>query len=541
MSKRRNQPTYTVTRVSEAEAAVANARVYEAESIQLYERLASLEMALETQGWRVLSGDADNEFSRQGLRYITDYSRVMALKNPLIERAVALKRLYVFGQDYNVTAKQSEIDELLTQFYDDPRNLDEIASQQAISQKEVELQTDGNLFFVFFVNQATGRVRVRSIGFDEIDDRIANPDDAREPWYYLRKWNETVINQENGLPTTTPRAAYYPDWRYTPTARPATLGGIPVQWDRPTYHVRVGGYGNWKFGLSEVYSAIDWALAYKSNLEDWAAIIKAHRKFAFQLTQEGGKTALAAAKAKLNAGPLGGGAANMPPSVGSTFISDSTTKMQPISTSGATVTADDARRLLLMVAAKFGFPETYFGDASVGTLATAQSLDRPTELAMIDRQTLWTGILKAIHDYVVYWAVKAPQGPLRGLGRIVVTVEDEQIAEGIVWNDGVDSRVVIAFPPIVTDNVAAQVAAIKTAATLDGAALAGTIELPQLAGMMLSALGVKDSDEILANMFPDGAVPPDGITPGLAAESWGMVEAVKELRSALVRLQEGAA
>ena len=126
---------------------------------------------------------------------------------------------------------------------------------------------------------------------------------------------------------------------------------------------------------------------------------------------------MSAAKAKLGGTLGGGGAADMPPAVGSTFISGPDVKIEPVRTAGATVGADDARRLLLMVAASFGLPETYFGDASVGTLATARSLDRPTELKMIDRQTLWSDTLRAIHDYVLLWGVKAPRGTLRGLGQ----------------------------------------------------------------------------------------------------------------------------
>ncbi len=138
MSRRKHRTNQTtVTRVNEAEAAIANARVYEAEAIQVFERLASLEMALEAQGWRVLSADAENEFSRDGQRHIVEFARIMALKNPLIKRGIAVQRLYVFGQDYNVTAKTQEIDDLLTQFYDDTRNLAELTSQQAIGQTEV--------------------------------------------------------------------------------------------------------------------------------------------------------------------------------------------------------------------------------------------------------------------------------------------------------------------------------------------------------------------------------------------------------------------
>jgi hypothetical protein len=529
----------------------------ESDAMLLLERMAALEMALESQGWRVLSGLGDNEFSRAGLHDITGFSRIMAIKNPLIKRGVQVQRLYVFGQDFNVTAEQEEIDDLLTTFWDDPRNQVELTSHQAIGQKEVELQTDGNLFFVFFTNQVSGHVRVRSIPFAEVQDRICNPDDHREPWYYLRQWTETRLDQY-GTPVAEERRAYYPDWRYNPTAKPATLGDVPVYWNLPTYHVRVGGYGNWKFGLSEVYDAIDWARAYKEFLEDWSSIVRAYRKFAFQLTTPGGKNALSAAKAKLGGSLGGGGAENMPPAVGSTFIGGPDVKIEPVRTSGATVGAEDARRLMLMVAASFGLPETFFGDASVGSLATAQSLDHPTELKMLDRQTLWSDTLRQIHDYVLLWAVKASNGPLKGLGRVVAVVEDGQVNETVEWNEGVDPHVAVTFPPIVTDDMAAEVGAIIDSATLKGMPLAGTVELPQLAGMLFAALGVKDSDELLASMFPDGQAPPpappappasgEPVPPAFAAAAEGagpgmaeaiMIAAVQELRGALVKLQEG--
>lgn len=550
------------TQVNGAAAAIEQPpdALSEADALILYERLAALEMALESQGWRLLSGMGDNEFSREGLRDITAFARIMAIKNPLIKRGVQVQKLYVFGQDFNVTAETEEIDDLLTEFWDDPGNQAELLSHQAIGQKETELQTDGNLFFVFFPNTVTGRVRVRSFPFEEVADKVCNPDDSREAWFYLRQWTETWIDAD-GVTRTEPRRAYYPDWRYNPTAKPASLGDVPIRWWSPVFHVRVGGYSNWKFGLSEVYDAIDWARAYKEFLEDWSSIVRAYRKFAFQLTAPATKGAVEAAKAKLG-GALGSGAlpADMPPAVGSTFISGGA-KIEPVRTSGATVGAEDARRLLLMVAASFGLPETYFGDASVGTLATAQSLDRPTELKMLDRQTLWADTLRAIHDYVLLWAVKAPRGALRGLGRVQTVVEDGLISESVKWNDGVDPHVAVTFPPIVSDDLAAKVGAIIDAATLRGQVLAGTVELPQLAAMLFAALGVKDADELLAAMFPDGRVPEGGpaslpVPPApeaapaqavAATEEGGvgmaeaiMVAAVQELRGALVKLSEGA-
>ena len=67
-----------------------------------------------------------------------------------------------------------------------------------------------------------------------------------------------------------------------------------------------------------------------------------------------------------------------------------------------------------MVAAATGLPESFFGDVSVGTLATARSLDRPTELKFHSRQTLWADVLRDLLGYVIDQAVTAPRGQLQG-------------------------------------------------------------------------------------------------------------------------------
>lgn len=511
------------------------------ENTELQERLAALELALETDGWRLLSMQAEQEFSREGLAVITELSRVMYLKNPLVQRSVDVKRLYVWGQGWSVKAADENIQEVLTAFMDDAKNQVELTSHAARMQKELERQTDGNLFLVFFTNANTGRVRVRSITFDEIDSVICNPEDAKDPWFYRRSWTEQRTDIESGGTETQKRRAYYPDWRYTPTNKPTYIGRIPVMWDKPIYHIKTGGFSNWRFGVSAVYASIDWAKAYKEFLEDWASIVRAYRRFAFQLSTPGGKSAIAAAKAKLGTtyGNAGTGAETNPaPTVGSTFVSSPDVNITPVRTSGATVAAEDGRRLLLMVAAATGLPETFFGDVSVGTLATAESLDRPTELMMIDLRTLWADIYQDIFHYVLLRAVKAPRGPLRGLGTIATERDGDELVERIEWAADVDDHIDIDWPPIRTEGIDARVTAIIKAATLDGKQPAGTLDLVTVTRLLLVALGEDDVDEIIERLFPDGEEPaPDG---ELTQSEAMMVDAVKELHGALVKLREGA-
>lgn len=507
---------------------------------ELLERIDALEYALESPEWRRLTTAADEEFTRAGLRNITQLCRIMFLKNPLIKRGVSVKRFYVWGQGWSVKVKDEAVQDVIDAFLYDQKNDDVIGSHEARMQLEVELETDGNLFFCFFINKVTGRIRVRNITFDQIEDVVRNPDDSKEPWFYKRVWPEEEFSFEGGIVSTKQQTAYYPDWRYMPVNQPTAIGGHPIHWDKPIYHVRIGGFSNWKFGISEIYDAIDWAAAYKNFLEDWASIVRAYRRFAFQLSTPASSRAVTAAKTKLNT-TLGavGGETNPPPLTGSTFIASEGHNLQPVRTSGATVGAEDGRRLSLMVAASAGLPETFYGDASIGSLATAKSLDRPTELMMEDRQTFWSDVYTNILAFVELWAIKAPQGALKGMATVTQVNEDGQWTETVEWHEDTDDDISVSFPPILQSDIPQMVEATIKAATLGASGqLAGTIDLPTLSRTLLTLIGVPDVDEIVERLFPNGEVPEEEPVEGLPerpqAEAM-MIQAIKGLRDAILK------
>lgn len=478
----------------------------------LVERIAELELALEDSGWLRLGDDSLDEFSRAGLRTITRLSRINYLKNPLVQRGINVQMYYVWAQGMTIQAVDERINEVVQAFLKDEKNIVELTGHQARMTKEMELQTDGNLFFVLFPNESDGTVRLRSMPFGEIDDVIRNPEDAKDPRYYKRSWMDPIFNSLTGQIITGQKQAYYPDWRFNPTrTKSMKIGGKPVMWDSPVYHVKVGGFSDWKFGVSEVYAALDWARAYKEFLEDWASIVRSYRRFAWKFSGAKSTGEIAAVKGKMDTTFATGGTTSpetVPPPVTGAFATLREDRdLQPIRTAGATVAAEDGRQLKLMVAAATGLPETFFGDVSVGTLATAKSLDRPTELQMRSRQTLWADIHMNILDYVLLWAVKAPSGPLRGLGTVLEEVEDGNRVQTVEWNEGVESTINIDFPPMIQGDTKEAVDAIVNAVTLKGQLAAGTIPPKEVSRMLLSELGEDDIDEILELMYPEGGEP----------------------------------
>jgi len=506
----------------------------------LLERMADLELALEDANWMRLMLSGQQEFTREGIRKITELARMMFIKNPLVNRAVLVQALYVWGQGVTVKYKDSTLNKVLQDFWDDKKNRTELTSHQAQIYKEYDLRVEGNIFFVFFIRPADGRVRVRSLPFDEVVEIISDPEDAKTPWYYVRAWNETKIDSV-GRRSTKARKVCYPDWNYNPTLRAPKISGMEINWSAPVYHVKVGGMSNWKFGVSEIYQAIDWARAYKEFLEDVASLMRAYSRFAWKRVTKGGKKAVAAERAKMATTLASGGTSsssetNPPPVTGAMAIMGEGTDLQPMQVRGASISPDDGRRLLLMVAAAVGLPETYFGDVSVGTFATAKTMDRPTELAMKERQTMWTDVIRAIINYVALQAAKY-NTDVRALCAVQKEVDNGEVEEEIIWNSGVNTMLDIDFPPILEKDIQASVQAIVTALTLNGQEI-NSLFPPEIAvRLILSAFAQDDIDEIMAEIFPDSTTMPAGKGQLTTPSEARMKEAARKLATAILELK----
>lgn len=500
----------------------------------LEERLVELELAIEDTGWRNLNDTNMEEFSSDGIRRLIRLARLSWLKNPLIRHSVEVHQSYVFGQGWHISG-HGKVDEVIQEVLTDKGNLSTLTSHEAMLARELQRETEGNIFFVLFTNESTGYTRIHTIPTEQIldGDIIRNPDDRDEVWYYKRVYDRTELNVQTGTTEHTTITEFHPDWRYEPEDKPPTIGGHDVLWDEPVYHFKTGGLPGWKFGIPSFYAAIDWAKAVTSDLEDYASLRKALSRFAWQLTTKGGKAAVTAARKRLDTtlGRASEGTEgsineqNPAPATASTWISSEAYGLQPMRTAGATPTPEEGRRLWYMVSAGTGIPEPILaGDATLGTYATAKTLDRPTELRMKNLQKLWIDTIDDLLGYVIDQAIKAPNGLLPG----TVTVDErrggEKIEIGIDPNaepeldaDGLpkplepmDRTIDIDVPDILEEDIGERVGAIVSAATLDGKSPAGTMDPKTLVRLLLQALGESDSVEtILEILFPSDLQPED--------------------------------
>lgn len=502
--------------------------------VAVKERLWELELALEDRGWKRQIAIAATEFSRYGLQQIILISRLYHIKNPLIRRGITICSMYVFGRGYEIACEDDSANEVIQKFLAD--NETELG-HVGLVEKETSLHTDGNVFFAMFSKPKTGETQVRTIDACEIAEIIPNPDDASEHWYYRRSWAQQGFNYQTGVQSPEQKQAWYPALGFDPEEldleKPKEIGGHPVMWETPVYHMRVGGFPKWLFGVPDVYVVLDWARAVVQFLSDFQTIKRAHARFAWAIETKGGNQAIAAFNQALATTLADGGTnieTNPPPTTGAAFVTGPGNKLTPVKTAGMTDGPEEVRRLVLMVAAGFGLPETFFGDASTGSLATAQSLDRPTELKFLERQQHWRSALQRICKYALERSNTAVAGKLREARK--------QVGKN---GDLSDITITVKFPAVLEHDIKDMVEAIVNAATLGGYQLAEVFDVKTVAQLLLAELGYEDLAKYLEARWPESEydvkapdeepepVPVPGTPPRAAAQEARQARAVAEL------------
>lgn len=481
-------PEWPTTAVSEHERLEIELSAAHSELEFTRESLADLELAMDDRGWMALTMQAASEFTREGRRRASSLCRILSIQNPLIKRGIAVRTGYVWGDGVQITAQDDDVNTVIQTFLDD--NTSSYSGSQAREEAEKTLGTDGDLFRALPTSPLTGRVQVRTIDPEEVEDIICNPEDRDEPWFYLRQFTTQVIEAGyTGLTRTRreTRRVLYPALGFRPRQRPKSIDGIPVQWDTPVQHLAVNRIDGWSFGIGDAYAAIFWARAYKEFLEDWSKLTKSLSRYAWRVTSATkGKAARAASEAR-RASQVG---VPNESQAGATAVSAGST-LEAIPKTGATIDAESGRPIAGMVAAALGIPVTMLlsDPGQTGARAVAETLDEPMKHEMQLRRSLHETADRALLDYVIDQAVKAPRGLLKGSVRI-----DEYGREVITLAGDADRKIDIDWPTL--EKVPVDVITKAITAADDS----GKVPPLTIARLFLMALGVKDVDKVLDEM-----------------------------------------
>jgi len=475
------------------ETALAEAR----HNAVLRERNYDLESEIARDGFVLLAGLLGQiVVTDRVLRLARHVAFEMYTRNPYIRRGVDAKCDFVIGEGLNVSSANAAVNAVLQDFWDDYTNQTELTTADAMRDKEREQQLFGETFFVLFTNARTGAVKVATIFPDEIQGMpIYNPENRRECWYYKRVRFAPILDLTTGIETQAQLIEWHPDWRYQPRVKPDQIGGYSVRWDAPVYHVKTGAINRMDRGLSEVVAQIGWAKAYTEFLENRATVARALSRIVAKATAatKAGVAAVRKGLASLagRRSDIGPDGSRLGDAVGDVATMGPGKDYEPVNVKGATINPDEGRRFLLAVCAGFGLPETWFGDASVGTLATASSLDLPTMKMMKARRALWTQVLQNILHYVVLKSATAPAGALRNVVKVDWGGTQPKLSIA-----GRPVPVDVDFPSLIETETAAEIAAVASAATL----LPGEAGRRFVAKKILGILGEDDIDQMLAGM-----------------------------------------
>lgn len=450
-------------------------------------------------GWASLAGDSTDLISREAILKTARVGRVMVVADPLIKRGVSIRVAYLGTPSISAATGDDEagqdVNAVIQAFWDDPSNTETLTSAQACEERERERATDGNTFHALVTSPRTGRVQVRRIPFEQVQDVITDPDDAATRWLYLRQWTQRVVEQGyTGLTRsrTETRRAYYPDVTYRPATRPRSIDGIPVYWDRPIVHTEVNRPSGSRWGVPDVLAAIPWAKGYKDALQDMAKHNKALAVVAYKASVQGRRGA-AAVRERM---PMAPGEA------GQTAIVGAGNDLTAVNKTGAALDGKTAEPLAGLVAAALDVPKTMLlADPGVtGARATAETLDRPLENDRLARRRLDTDMLVTILEHVVREAVRAPAGPLRG----VVTRDPDTGRELVTLTGGQEPGIVVDWPDLSKVDPAALMETIAKADGMD-------VVPPEIvARLVMLALGIDDVDEVIDAMRDDDGtfIPP---------------------------------
>lgn len=492
-----------------------------------------LEIELNNWEWRREISFGWLEFSRWGIQQIILLSRLYYIKNPIVRRLVNVCAIYVFGRGVEISSPDQDANDEIKRFLE--RN-QKTLGQVALTDLERRKDYDGNLFFAFFTDQDKGDTDIRTIDATEMQEIVTDPDDADTELLFKRQWIERKFDAKTGSFATVGRTAWYPSlnhWQAVQDGAPKdeTINSTEVMWGTPIYHRKCGTAGKWLFGCPRIYPMIDWAKEARKMLERCATVAAALAQIAMTITTKGGQQALEGIKQQLGStvgtGNDGWYEKNPTAVPGSTFASGPGTKLEAFKTAGAGPDPDDVRQYKLMCCMVKDVPETFLGDVSTGNLATATTLDRPTELAFKSLQEEWIEDLVAIVKFALRNSLKATNGRVReamlarkaDLKVIDIREAKRQLKADGTWKyieapakqlhpDAIE--VTVTFPSIREGDIPQLVTATATAMTLGG--MGGTVTgIDQKAGVfhLMTLLGIDKAEEIVEEMFPEAEYDPN--------------------------------
>lgn len=447
--------------------------------------------------------------SRENRREQVARSYNFYFNDPIIRRTVDLRTYYTFAKGVplpiyrreheDASDEEREAQDLIDNFWGDEFNQETLTSPKAQYEKSLEVQLQGNVYLLGFLDMETPHekgspspLRLSDIPEPEIVEIITHPGNRKVPVYYKRVFKPTEFNFDNGNWSTesTGVTRYYKHWKHEP---PTEWEGKP--WGPPeeligkgrVYHISVNHTSDMKWGLTELNSHLKFAAGLNTYMTSRMAMVMALAKLAMQAKTHGGPRSVSQVQGALRditrlASSIEGtaGAERIPINQGRTKVAMSSkgVQLQPaVQDTGAQAAAADTELFKSMIAAGSAVPVHHLGGGG-GSLATATAMDGPLQKNIEANQTLWETVFKDLISWML----------------VALGFESE--------------RVEVDMPPILAKDFSTLVTSLAAAIKAVDPNTASRELCRFFFGETLDAMGKKNTQELLDKFFPAGWVSP---------------------------------
>ncbi|KKK63604.1 hypothetical protein LCGC14_2992610, partial [marine sediment metagenome] len=339
------------------------------------------DLALEDQGWIALSGTTTDVVTSAERIINLKLSRLYAVKDPLGKQAIRLWTDYTFGSGMTSHSDEDKTEKVRQEFWESKANQN-ILSARGQRKSSDKLLIDGEVFFAIFLG-TKGEAKIRHIDPLEITEIISDVEDKENVLYYRRVWADAQGKAHEAIYRSTTNIKGEP-------AKDQSGNDVKHTDDALVYHLTYNTIS--QRGNPLLLPALIWIKYYTKFMASRIAIMLALAKFAWKTKVKGGQAAVDTIKAKTQGKEV---------AAASTLLENLGSDTMPIKTeTGAQAAYQDGRQIKLMVAAAVGIPEQYFGDISIGNLATAKTVELPMMKMFQSYQKVWEDTYQDINEIV---------------------------------------------------------------------------------------------------------------------------------------------
>lgn len=341
------------------------------------------DLRLEDEGWTNIRAQSGTIITPASRINNLKLSRLYSTVDPLGRQAIRLWTDYTFGQGMAWDTEDEQARKALDGLWNARENKSTLSARGQRKSSDKAL-IDGEVFFAIFLGPKGTAAKLRTIDPLEITEIITNPDDVEDVKYYRRQWTDAQSKFHDD---------YYRDAGNIRNDGTSDSQGVyrKSTQDALVYHLAINTIT--QRGNPLLLPALDWIKYYRRYLASRIAIMLALAKFAWRTKVSGSQSQVDAVKAKTNEQDI---------PAASHLLENLGSDTQPIKTdTGASQAYQDGRMIKLQVAAAVGIPEQYFGDISIGNLATAKTVELPMMKMFQSYQQVWKDTYQDIDEIIL--------------------------------------------------------------------------------------------------------------------------------------------